>query len=221
MRYCYCNRNNNCGKTAGPSGCTFTTAFGSGAINSNGSITTISTCSFAGEYSIVTGAVTGQTLQFTSSVSTDWITVHSGTFNGPIIAFGQTPLTFVNTFTGTIFPHWSTNNACGTQSACRTTTVQCTNCTSTGCTFTTAFGSGAIDPLGTVTTISSCSWAGEYATVTGAVAGQTIQFTSSVPTDWITVHTGTSGGPGYCFWANTFDLYQYIYGYHFSTLEHQ
>ncbi|MFZ1785910.1 MAG: hypothetical protein WAU23_11965, partial [Ferruginibacter sp.] len=111
-----------------PSGCTFISSFGSGAISPVGAITTISTCSFAGEYSTVTGAVSGQTLRFTSSVATDWITVHSGTFNGPIIAFGQTPLTFANTFTGTVYPHWSTDNACGTQNACRTTTVQCTSC---------------------------------------------------------------------------------------------
>ncbi|MBK8611563.1 MAG: hypothetical protein IPL84_16890 [Chitinophagaceae bacterium] len=111
-----------------PAGCTFTSSFGSGAINLGGAVTTISSCSFAGEYSTVTGAVSGQTLRFTSSVATDWITVHSGTSNGPIIAFGQTPLTFANTFTGTVFPHWSSNAACGTQSTCRTTTVQCTSC---------------------------------------------------------------------------------------------
>lgn len=108
--------------------CTFTSSFGSGAINTSGTIVTLSTCSFAGEYSTITGAVNGQTLRFTSSVITDYITIRSGSSNGPVVAYGPTPLLFANTFTGTLYAHWSADNACGTQSACRTTTVQCTSC---------------------------------------------------------------------------------------------
>jgi len=113
---------------AAPPGCTFASSFGSATIPASNVVVTISTCSFAGEFSTINGAVNGQTLRFTSSVATDWITIHSGSSSGPIIAFGQTPLTFANTFTGTLFAHWSTNNSCGTQSTCRTTTVQCTSC---------------------------------------------------------------------------------------------
>ncbi len=113
---------------AAQSQCTFTSAFGSATINTSGTITQISSCSFAGEYSTISGAVNGQTLNFTSSIGTDFITIHSGTFNGPVVAFGQTPLSFANTFTGTLYAHWSADAACGTQSACRTTTVQCTSC---------------------------------------------------------------------------------------------
>ncbi|MFN0035849.1 MAG: HYR domain-containing protein [Saprospiraceae bacterium] len=108
--------------------CTNTTAFGSATINTNGSLVTISTCSFAGEYSTISSAVNGQTLRFTSSVATDFITIRSGTSGGAVVAFGTTPLTFANTFTGTLFAHWNTNAACGTQNTCRTTTVQCTSC---------------------------------------------------------------------------------------------
>jgi len=114
---------------AAQSQCNFTSAFGTATINPAGTIVTISTCSFAGEYSTINGAVNGQTLRFTSSVATDWITVRSGTPGGAVLAFGPTPLTFANTFTGTVYAHWSTNNTCGTQSTCRTTTVQCTSCT--------------------------------------------------------------------------------------------
>ncbi len=113
---------------AAQSQCNFASAFGTATIPANNSIVTISTCSFAGEYSTINGAVNGQTLRFTSSVATDWITVRSGTPGGPVLAFGQTPLSFANTFTGTVYAHWSTNNTCGTQSTCRTTTVQCTSC---------------------------------------------------------------------------------------------
>ncbi|MCX6317837.1 MAG: T9SS type A sorting domain-containing protein [Bacteroidetes bacterium] len=108
--------------------CTNTTAFGTATINASGTAVTISTCSFAGEYSTINGAVNGQTLRFTSSVATDFITIHSGTSNGPVVASGVTPLVFANTFTGTLFAHWNTSAACGSQGTCRTTTVQCTSC---------------------------------------------------------------------------------------------
>jgi hypothetical protein len=109
--------------------CTYTSSFGTVTINPVGTISTISTCSFAGEFSTISGAVAGQTLQFTSSVATDFITIRSGSSSGPVVAFGATPLVFANTFTGTLFAHWSADAVCATQSACRTTTVQCTNCT--------------------------------------------------------------------------------------------
>src|SRR5205823_5418345 len=112
--------------TPTPAPCTNTTAFGTATIDPNGAVVTISTCSFAGDYSTINGAVAGQTLSFTSSVATDGITIRSGTSNGPVVAFGTTPLTFANTFTGTLYAHWNTPG-CGTQSTCRTTTVQCTN----------------------------------------------------------------------------------------------
>ncbi|MBC7776878.1 MAG: HYR domain-containing protein [Phycisphaerae bacterium] len=107
--------------------CLFTSPFGSATINTAGAIVTISTCSFAGEYSTISGAVSGQTLRFTS-VAGDFITIRSGTSSGPVVAFGTTPLTFANTFTGTLYAHWALNAACATQSVCRTTTVQCTSC---------------------------------------------------------------------------------------------
>jgi hypothetical protein len=192
--------------------CTFTSAFGTATIPANNSIVTISTCSFAGEFSTINGAVNGQTLNFTSSVATDFITIHSGTSNGPVVAFGTTPLSFANTFTGTLFAHWATNAACGTQNTCRTTTVQCTSCPppAGGCTFTSAFGTATINTAGAIVTISTCSFAGEYSTINGAVNGQTLRFTSSVPTDFITIHTGTPSGPIVAFgttpltFANTF-----------------
>jgi len=110
------------------SGCTNTTSFGSATINTSGTLVTISSCSYAGEYSTISGAAAGQTLRFTSSNAADFITIHSGTPSGPIVAFGATPLQFSNTFTGTLYAHWNLAN-CGAQSTCRTTTVQCTSCT--------------------------------------------------------------------------------------------
>ena len=177
--------------------CTNTSQYPSGTIpiNASGTATTISTCSFGGEYSVVSGAVNGQTLRFTSSVATDIITIHSGSSNGPVIAFGTTPLVFANGYTGTVYAHWNTPG-CGSDFSCRTTTVQCTSCsTPVGCTNTSSFGSATINPTGTIVTVSTCSFAGEYSTINGAVNGQTLNFTSSVGTDFITIHSGTSNGP--------------------------
>ncbi len=110
------------------SGCTNTSSFGSATINTSGTVVTISSCSYAGEYSTINGAAAGQTLRFTSSNAADFITIHTGTPSGPIVAFGATPLQFSNSFTGTLYAHWNLAN-CGAQSSCRTTTVQCTSCT--------------------------------------------------------------------------------------------
>ncbi len=189
--------------------CTNTSSYGSATINTAGTLVTISTCSYAGEYSTISGAVSGQTLQFTSAAG-DFITVHSGSPSGPVIAYGATPLTFANAYTGTIYSHWNIAG-CGSQSSCRTTTVQCTNCSAPPgpCTNTSSYGSATIDLLGAVVTISTCSFAGEYSTISGAVAGQTLTFTTSAG-DNITVHSGSSSGPVLAFgtspltFANTF-----------------
>ena len=108
--------------------CTFPAGFGGATINPTGAVVTVSTCSFAGEYSTINGAVSGQTLELTSNVATDFITVHSGTSNGPVLAFGTTPLSSANTATGPLFVHWAADAALGAQSTCRFTTVQCTTC---------------------------------------------------------------------------------------------
>jgi hypothetical protein len=112
-----------------PATCANTSPYGSATINSNGGAVTISNCSYAGEYSTISGAVSGQTLRFTSSVASDYITVRSGSSGGAVVAQGNTPLVFTNTYTGTLYAHWNTNSSCGTQYSCRTTTVQCTSCT--------------------------------------------------------------------------------------------
>lgn len=194
--------------------CTFSSSFYTATINPSGAVVQIGSCSFAGEYSTILGAVNGQTLNFTfQNLSTGaYITIHSGTPSGPIIANGPSPLSFANTFTGTLYAHWSLNAACATDGSCHITTVQCTSCSAppAPCTNSTSFGAGAINPSGAVTTISTCSYAGEYSTVTGAVNGQTLRFTSSNASDIITIHSGTPAGPVLAFgptplvFANTY-----------------
>jgi hypothetical protein len=137
---------------SGPSvNCVNTSSFGSATINATGTLVTISTCSYAGEYSTISGAVNAQTLRFTSSGTGDYITIRSGSPNGAVVAQGASPLQFTNTFTGTLYAHWNTATACGTQNSCRTTTVQCMSCTST-----------APDPCASISNLS-CGTAASYA----------------------------------------------------------
>lgn len=104
-------------------GFTFTSSFGSATINTSGASVTISTCNFFGEYSTITGAANGQILKFTVG-SGGYITIRSGTPSGTELAFGQSSLTFNNTFTGTLYAHWGSNSSGGTGINCITTTVQ-------------------------------------------------------------------------------------------------
>lgn len=171
--------------------CTNPTSYGAATIDPAGARGTISTCSFAGEYSTINGAVSGQSLRFTTSIGTDYITIRSGTPNGPVRAFGQTPLVLANIYTGTLYAHWSANASCATQSTCRVTTVQLWP----QCTFASSFGAATIDRSGALVTISTCSFGGEYSTINGAVNGQTLRFLSSVATDYITIHSGAPDGP--------------------------
>lgn len=171
--------------------CTNGASYGSATIDSTGAVTTISICSWPGEYSTIYGASTRQSLRFATSVATDYITIRSGTHNGALVAYGQTPLTFTNTFSGDLFAHWSSDAACGvSNSSCRLTTVQFL-----GCVNASAFGSATINPNGSVVTISTCSFPGEYSTISGAVSGQTLRFTSSFAGEFITIRTGSIDGP--------------------------
>ncbi len=62
------------------------------------------------------------------------------------------------------------------------------------CTNTTSFGSANAPTTPTTATISTVQYAGEYATISNAVAGSTYVFTSSNATDYLTVRTGSSSG---------------------------
>ena len=98
-------------------------------LNNTGVVMTISSCSFAGQYSSIAGTCAGQTLGFGSSVSTDFITIRAFSPKGPVLAFGQTPLTLaLANYAGIISVHWNTDASCGIQNVCRTTTVQCLSC---------------------------------------------------------------------------------------------
>jgi hypothetical protein len=151
---------------------------------------TITTIQYAGEYATISSVVAGSTYVSASSIVTDYITIHSGTYDGPVVAYGLTPLTWTATVSGTYFMHCNTDAACGIQSTSRTTTIGIV----VGCTNATAYATATAPTTGSVT-ITTCQYAGEYATINSVVAGANYQSTSSVATDYITIHSGTYDGP--------------------------
>jgi hypothetical protein len=94
-----------------------------------GSAEQIVTNAYAGEYANV-NIVTSKQYTFTSSVTTDYITItnQGGT---AVLASGLTPLTWVSNFAGVIRYHINTNSSCGTQNTSRVRSITCA--TPTGC----------------------------------------------------------------------------------------
>lgn len=103
--------------------------FGQATPDPFGALTTISTCSFESEYSMVTGIIAGATYQFTLS-SGGYITVREDFPGGNVIGQGYSPVTVTAVTGGDLYPHWNVDDLCNQQSNCVTTTVQLfLNCT--------------------------------------------------------------------------------------------
>jgi len=102
--------------------CTNGTAYGTmTAPTAGGSVS--NGCTYAGEYNTVNTVAAATIYTSTSSIVTDFITVHQGTPGGAVIASGLTPLNWTSTVAGTYYIHINTNSGCGTQSSCRTITL--------------------------------------------------------------------------------------------------
>ena len=110
---------------AGP--CTNTTSYGSATAPSTPTSVIISTCQFQSEYNTIYSCIAGQTYQSAYNLG-GFITVRSGTFNGTVVASGNSPLNWVCPTSGTYFVHYNTNNACGTASSCGTSSIACLTC---------------------------------------------------------------------------------------------
>lgn len=109
--------------------CTNSSAFGTATAPTNNTPVTITTCAFAGEYSTINSCVAGSTYLFTATGGTgNFITIHQGTPGGTVLGFGFSPITVTCTASGPLYLHYNLNAACGSESSCRTGTVQCTSC---------------------------------------------------------------------------------------------
>lgn len=140
--------------------CTNSTAYGSlTASDSTFNAQLITSCNYAGEYATVTLSGAG-TWTFSSSVSTDYLTVTTTANVG--IDSGTASVTVISTGAATVRLHVNTNSSCGTQSSCRSTYVTLEPCLSSS-----AYGSlTASATTFNLQTIDNCNYAGEYATVT-------------------------------------------------------
>ncbi len=98
---------------------------GSITVNPDGLLTTINTCNYLSEFSIITGIVAGSDYEFTVT-SSGYITIEQG---GVVLNHGTTPVTATATDGTDIKVYWNVDASCATASSCETTTVQCVSCT--------------------------------------------------------------------------------------------
>src|SRR5690554_4820965 len=107
--------------------CTNTISYGSANAPTTNIPINISSCNYQTEYSTISNIVVGRSYQITNS-SGGYITVRSGTYNGPVVGSGNAPFTFTATVSGNHYIHYNTNASCGTATNCCTTTIICTSC---------------------------------------------------------------------------------------------
>src|SRR5690606_1038877 len=91
-------------------------SYGSVAAPASGSVTTIATDQWQGDYSTITGVAAGAT--YISSYNNTggaaaYITVRSGSSGGAVVAQGFAPLEWTAAVAGNHYVHYNTNAACG------------------------------------------------------------------------------------------------------------
>ncbi|HQW05131.1 MAG TPA: T9SS type A sorting domain-containing protein [Flavobacteriales bacterium] len=97
--------------------------------SSLGEVTLINDFSYETEHSQITNILSGANYEFTLS-SGGYITVRVGTYDGPVLGQGSSPVQVTTTGTEDLFAHWNTDESCGTATIGVTTTVQLLlNCT--------------------------------------------------------------------------------------------
>lgn len=174
--------------------CTNTSSYLSEDAPTNNSTVTISTCTYQGDYNTINNVVAGETYVSDNDCG-GYITVRSGTYDGPVVASGNAPLTWTATVNGDHFIHYNTNSGCGTTTGCCETTITCTSCSAiSGCVNTSSFGSEPAPTDGTPVTISTCTYQTNYNTISGVVAGETYVSEADCG-GYITVRSGTYDGP--------------------------
>ena len=98
--------------------CTNNSSFSTMAAPAAGATASSGTTSYQ-EYNPLTGVVAGTTYisnHLTPNNNT-YITVHSGTYNGPVVAHGPAPLVWTAVVPGNHYVHYNMNAACGTSNS--------------------------------------------------------------------------------------------------------
>ena len=199
--------------------CTNTSPFGTATAPTNNTPVTITTCAFGGEYSTINSCVAGTTYLFTATGgSGNFITIHQGTSSGLVLGFGFSPISVTCTVSGSLYLHYNTSAACGTDGSCHTGTIQCTSCASSnpctsiatvGCatsTTATLSGSGAWSP-------GSCGFSTPgnekvYSFTPTTTGVHTLQVTSTSSTGYIDYfYKAASGGCSATGWTCILDIF--------------
>ena len=91
---------------------------------------TLTTCVYEEEYITLNNALNGNEYEFTSNgAGGGYMTVRSGTFDGPVLGSGFSPLTITSDIDGSLFIHYTVNENCETASGtCIIATTQCISC---------------------------------------------------------------------------------------------
>lgn len=184
--------------------CTNTSSYLSTTAPTNSTPISISSCTYFGDYNTVTGVAAATS--YTSTVSPNGcITVHQGSYNGPVVGFGTSPLTWTSTVAGTYYIHYNVNcGGCGTNTTCHTTTIACNSC-----------GAGP-NPCTSITNIAGCGTS-VTANLSGSGAGwstnacgfsmsgqeQIYSFTPTTTGTYSLNVTTNSGGYIDYFWINS------------------
>ena len=176
-------------------------------------LTTIATCSFQEEYSMLNN-VAAATIYQCAILTGGYITIRQGTPTGPVIAAGISPLQWNSTVAGTYYAHWNVDASCATANGCVETTMTYISPAS-ACTNPVAAGAAAASPaaacpsanfalslngatLGTGLTYqwqSAATATGPWTDITGATSGNyTLQ--QSVDTYYQCVVTCSAGSTG-------------------------
>jgi hypothetical protein len=157
----------------------------------------ISNQTYEGDYSRITGIISGAQYKFTINQATDIVTVRIGSSGGTILGFGTTGSAIVTaTSTSDLYVHWN-SSTCGTATSNRTSTVQ-------GIPTITGLGSTNGCPGGSIT-ITGFNFSGVTAanikiggtavtSITTSSSTQIVAVTGSGTTG--TVNVANSGGSG-------------------------
>jgi len=158
-----------------------------------------------GEYSEVTGIVSGEDYLFDHGAS-NYVTVRIGAADGPILGQGATPLLVTANSDDNLFPHWNLDENCGIDlvSPFVNSTIQCASCEDGGgngdeeCDNSSIpfaeYGSADVDQNGALVVIATDQYpGGEFSPISNVLTGNVLEFAMDGGA-WITVRIGTPDG---------------------------
>lgn len=186
--------------------CTANVQYPSGTVTPTTSWTTLNGCNYAGEYAVV-NVTSGNIYEFSTCAADGASILYDTQLTlrdnlGAQLAYNddfcgvQSKVSWTATYTGTAQIHLHQYN-CASNSTCSGIRMRFISGGGGGgsdCNFFASYGTAAAPAAGATTNFPSCSYAGEYNTMTGAEAGAEYTVFSSNGADYITVRQGSAGG---------------------------